>query len=496
MRIGILALQHESNTFITAPTPWSDFVAGGVMSADALASHYGPSHHEVGGFLAGLADADVEAVPLFAAWALPSGAIAADACDRLLGMMADAVDRAGAIDGWLVAAHGAAVAVNHPDLDGHWLTWLRRRIGPDVPVACTLDPHANLSARMVAACDATIAYRTNPHLDQRQRGLEAAALLVDTLRGRVRPTQAAALPPIAINIEKQETSAAHCRPLYGLAEAMRGRPGVLSASILLGFPYADVAEMGSATVVVTDDDAPLARRLADELGGCLWDHRQSFVAELTGIEAALDAAERADGPVCLLDMGDNVGGGSTADGTFIAHAIHRRGGPRSFVALFDPESVEAAAAAGVGATSALRVGGRTDDRHGAPLAARFTVRSLHDGRFNEPEARHGGRVAYDMGRTAIVETDTNLTVQLTSKRMPPFSLHQVKCCDLDPAAFRILVAKGVNAPIAAYAEVCNTFIRVNTPGSTTADMDQLAYHHRRRPLFPFEREAEWAVRDA
>ncbi len=75
---------------------------------------------------------------------------------------------------------------------------------------------------------------------------------------------------------------------------------------------------------------------------------------------------------------------------------------------------------------------------------------------------------------------------LTSRRMVPFSLQQLISCELDPRQFRILVAKGVNAPLAAYREVCDKFIRVNTIGSTCADLDQLEFKHRRQPLFPFE----------
>ena len=87
---------------------------------------------------------------------------------------------------------------------------------------------------------------------------------------------------------------------------------------------------------------------------------------------------------------------------------------------------------------------------------------------------------------------SGLTVQITSLRVVPFSLEQVRCCGLDPSSFKVLVAKGVNAPIAAYEEVCNTMIRVNTPGSTTADVTSLTFHQRRRPMFPFEPETGWA----
>src|SRR5690606_35901230 len=112
--------------------------------------------------------------------------------------------------------------------------------------------------------------------------------------------------------------------------------------------------------------------------------------------------------------------------------------------------------------------------------------SLHDGRFRESQPRHGGFSEFDQGRTAICETGRGLTLMLTSRRMVPFSLQQLVSCGLDPRAFRILVAKGVNAPIAAYREVCDTFLRVTTGGSTCADMSRLPYHHRRVPLFPLE----------
>ena len=109
-----------------------------------------------------------------------------------------------------------------------------------------------------------------------------------------------------------------------------------------------------------------------------------------------------------------------------------------------------------------------------------------DGKFEETEVRHGGIRRFDQGPTAVVRTDTGLTVILTTNRMAPFSLNQVTSCGLDPAAFRVLLAKGVHAPVAAYAPVCKHLIRVNTPGVTTADMRALDYRHRRRPLFPFE----------
>lgn len=486
MRVGIIALLHESNTFISRPTTLEHFREHLLLTGEAIREQLAGTQHEIGGFFEGLAGAGIGAVPIFAARAVPYGPIEAGAFETLIETMFRELSAAGHLDGILVAPHGATVSELFPDADGHWLTELRKRVGPKVPIIGTLDPHANLSAAMVNATDALIAYRTNPHLDQRERGVEAARLMSATLLGEVRPTQAAAMPPLAINIERQCTIEPHMRALYALADEQLDSEGVLSNSILLGFPYADVAEMGSATIVVTDNDPDLAQQMVDQLGRFMWEHREDYVGRLISIDEALDQAAKLDGPICLLDMGDNVGGGSPGDGTFLANAIDERMMPHTFVCLCDPECVLQAAMRNVGEWVALRVGGKTDDLHGKPLGCRFTVLGFSNGTFSESEVRHGGFTHYDQGATAIVRSDNGLTVMLTSKRMPPFSLQQLISCGVDPMQFRILVAKGVNAPIAAYAPVCRHFIRVNTPGCTSADMTSLRFEHRRRPMFPFE----------
>ncbi len=485
MRVGIIALQHESNTFLAAPTTLEDFQRGVLATGDEILQYYEPAHHEVGGFIQGLRNAAIEFVPIFAAWATPGGAITAETYRALLDMMLRGIDSAGVLDGLLVAPHGAGVCEPEPDMDGHWLTTLRRRIGPKSPMIGTLDLHANVSRRMIESCDATIGYRTNPHLDQRARGLEAAALMTRTLRGEIRPTQAAAFPNVAINIAAQETDAPPCSALIAAADVERARPGILSNSTVLGFPYADVPEMGSSFIAVTDNDPPLAQRSADALADWLIARRHDFVGALPNVDEAVEQAMRLVGPVCLLDVGDNVGGGSPADGTLIAHALHARR-VRSFVCLYDPAAVQRASDAAPGASIELDMGGKTDDLHGNPLRAMVTVISLHDGEFTESQPRHGGKTRYDMGRTAIVETTSGLTVQLTSRRTPPFSLNQLLSCGIEPARYHVLVAKGVNAPIAAYRPVCRHILRVNTPGVTTVDMTLLPHRHRRRPMFPFE----------
>lgn len=491
MRCGILALLHESNTFVPAKTTWADFASDVLACGEAVRDRFRGSPHEIGGFFAGLEQEGIAAVPVMAARALPYGVIAADAFERLLKRMLNELDRALPLDGVLVAPHGATVSEEVLDADGHWLRLVRERLGPQVPIIGAIDPHANLSPQMVDACETLIAYRTNPHIDQRERGEEAARLLARTLRGEVRPTMAAAYPPLAIRIDCQATDEPPCRDWYQMAEEIRKAPGVLSASIVLGFPYADVPEMGTSAIVVTDNDVNLAQQHADQLAGTIWRERHHLLGRSLGVEEAVDQALLAEPPVCLLDMGDNVGGGSPADSTWLAEALLKRRVPRSLVVLADPDAVTAAKAAGVGGRLRLEVGGKHGPLSGQPLASEFVVRGLFDGQFSEAEPTHGGFTTFDQGPTALLHTDSDLTVLATSRRMVPFSLSQITSCGIDPASYGVLVAKGVNAPIAAYRSVCRTFIRVDTPGVTAADMTKLAYVRRRRPMFPFERRFDW-----
>src|SRR5581483_6708914 len=144
----------------------------------------------------------------------------------------------------------------------------------------TLDLHGNISERLVSLSTAAISYRTNPHVDQRARGLQAADLMVRTLRGEVRPVPALAKPLVIVNIMVQDTSQEPLKLVLEECRSTEQKPGILAVSMLPGFPYADVPQMGPAFIVVADGDAALARSEADRLGTMLWDMRDRLVRKL------------------------------------------------------------------------------------------------------------------------------------------------------------------------------------------------------------------------
>jgi len=193
----------------------------------------------------------------------------------------------------------------------------------------------------------------------------------------------------------------------------------------------------------------------------------------------------------LMDVGDNIGGGSPGDSTVLLDTA-RQLGVRSYLqTLCDPEAVSACIAAGIGSTLTLRVGGKTDDRHGRPVEVTGRVRVISDGRFEEPTPTHGGYRFFDGGTTVVLETIDDYTLVVTSRLVGNTSIQQMYSVGVRPENFKVVVAKGVVSPRPAYQPIAAQIVLVNTPGVTTSDLSQFEYKRRRRPLYPFEPEATY-----
>jgi microcystin degradation protein MlrC len=484
MRIAIAGFMHESNTFNPSFTDRAAFVSQGLTCGNELIDEWREAHHEVGGFLEAAQGEGFEAVPLLMAWATPGGPVTDAAFDEITARLGEML-RDSRADGLLLALHGAMATQSHPDADGEVLARLRRVVGREYPIAVTLDLHGNLSQRLVEQCDLAVAYRTCPHVDQRECGRRAAALLVRRLRGEIRPCLALAKPPLLLNIMTHDTSKPPLAPFMVATRALEQQPGILAASLLPGFAYADVPQMGPSIVVVCDGDPERARRAADQLAEDLWQAREQFSVPLPNAATAVAAALRAETcPVILVDTGDNVGGGSAGDGTTLLRELLRQGATESVVCLFAPEEVRQCTAAGVKSEVALVVGGKVDRLHGDSLPVTGHVRLLHEGTYIEPEVRHGGRRVNHMGATALVELPGRNLLALTSLRHPPFSLGQLTCLGIRPHEQRILVVKAAIAYKAAYVPLGGTIIEVDTPGLTAINPRRFTYRHIRRPLYP------------
>lgn len=469
-------------------------MAAGPVEEDALLHMYGESQATLGGFLEIRSLPNLTVRPLFHADLNPMGTITREAFEALVGRMLERLTSEGPWDVVLLALHGAAVAAHQPDADGEIIARVRQLVGKDVVIGVALDMHANVSERMVHNSTVINAYLTNPHVDPRARARQVADLALAAARKEVQPTTAFVPIPAAINILRQGTSDWPMSHLVSVANEIQQRPGVLSVSVVEGFPYADVNELGMSFIVITDNDRPLADQLAKSIANEAWRMRNDFLGDGVDLETALNRAAAAQrGPVVLLDVGDNVGGGSPADSTHVLAAAQRLGIGGLFHSLCDPESARACHAAGVGARVDLHVGAKTDSLHGSPVHITGIVKHVDDGRFEDTGVTHGGFRFFNAGQRALVYTDDDHYVLLNSRPMGNTSRAELTSAGLDPTDVEIIVAKGVHSPRGAFEPIAAELIQLNTPGCTSADLSTLHYDLRRRPMFPFEPDATFSA---
>ncbi len=482
-KLAIGGIMHESNTFSSTPT---DFNAFSRTSGEDIFSVWKDTHHEIGGFIESTEQHDCIGIPTLMATATPAGPVTDTALNRLTDILIQQLKAIPDLDGLLLALHGALVVESYPDGDGEVLRRLRETIGQSLPIVVTLDHHANVSQQMVDASTALVIYKTNPHIDQRQRGIQAGDLMMRILHEDVLPTQALIKPPMILNIRYQNTSAEPMSSILKSAEELESEPNIFVANVAAGYPYADVHEIGPSFVVVTDNNQKLAQSEAERLADMLWRVRNELSLNLPdAAEAVQQAMASKEHPVVLVEMGDNIGGGSPGDSTTVLTELIRQEASGFVVVLCDPECVQSCIKSGVGNAVSLIVGGKTDNLHGEPIAIQGSVRLIHDGHFIETEPRHGGQKYHNQGLTAVVAMRDSLVV-LTSKRQPPFSLQQLLSLGINPKEMRMIVVKAAIAYRAAYKPIAGKIIEVDTPGLTAVNPLHFSYKNVRRPLFPLD----------
>jgi microcystin degradation protein MlrC/RimJ/RimL family protein N-acetyltransferase len=484
-------MSHETNTFSSIPTDRRQFEARDLRYGGEILEHFRDTGTCLGGMIAAAARGGLALVPSVAAAASPAARVTRDIFEHVKERMLADLGRSGPFAGVLLDLHGAMVVEGADDGEGDLILAVRQAVGPRVPIAVTLDFHANLSEAMVRGADLLHGYKTYPHVDMAERGVEAAERLLDVVAGRIRPTAAFRKPPILPPLGSQGTAGGPMRRLQDLGVEMERDSRVVSVSIFAGFPHADIPDAGLGVYVVTDGDRALAERLADELAQTAWDHRREFVHRGLPVQDAVARALAAEGrPIVLADMADNTGGGAAGDGTEILRELLRVGARSAVVAcLWDPEAVAACVQAGVGSRVTLAVGGKVDDRHGAPLTVTGTVRTLSDGRFVHKGPMLRG-LPGRLGPTAVLEVD-GVRVILISLRWQTLDPEMLRFVGIEPTEEKIVVVKSTIHYRAAFEPIAREILEVDAPGLSSSNLGRFRFTRIRRPIFPLDPDAAW-----
>jgi microcystin degradation protein MlrC len=486
MRLIAGGLMHETHTFSVEPTTLETL---SIHRADEIWSYRG-TNHSMGGVIAGAEELGIELVPTLLADGVSTGTPSAATFTALLDELAERIAAALPADGIVLTLHGAMVAEGFPDAEGAIVERIRELVGPNMPIAVTLDFHANIGRKMVDAATIVTTYDTYPHVDAADRAREAVSLLKRTISGEIRPTMAMVKPPLLPVPQAMFTAKEPFKTFFERAHAWEEKGKALTVTVAGGFPYADVPDAGVSFLVTTDGDLPAAAAMANELAEIAWASRNEMIIHNTSPrDAVAEAIAHPEGPVMLVDVGDNIGGGTPGDGTVLLAELLAQHAQGACMVINDPEAVQAAVAAGPGATVETTVGGKTDRLHGDPVPIDGRIRALCDGQWVHEGPENAG-VPVDMGPTAVVEVD-GVTLVLTTHKTMPGDQQQLKSVGIEPTEQKMIVVKAAVRWRGGFGPIAKHAIHVDTPGLGSVDLNRFTYYQLRRPMFPLDPDTAW-----
>ncbi|MBC9207019.1 M81 family metallopeptidase [Roseomonas aerophila] len=495
-RIALLGFSIECNRFAPAATA-EDFrvrLEGEAILADAR-SRAPRALAEMPGFVQAMDKAGPwQPRPILLAMAEPNGPVEHAAFAAMMATWRAGLEALrGQVDGAYCVLHGAGLTTELDDPEGALQTLVREVLGPHVPLVCSYDLHANVSDVMVRDCDAFVGYRTNPHLDMRERGMESAALLRRLLAGERFHRAFRRLPIVAPSVSLLTSEGPYAEIInLGQARAnVLGAPKVANVSVMAGFAYGDTPFNGFA-IIVTGPDQAACEALADELARASWERRARFVAKLTSLREAVERAVTSEVPLCFADVADNPGGGGRGNTMYILEAFHKAGVQDAlFGIIHDPELAAEAHALGQGASFTARFNRGGAQGFSKPFSAPATVRALSGGKV---AGRRGifANTAIELGPTAAL-TLGGITVVVVSRRTqcadPVFLEH----LGIDIASARALVVKSRGHFRGGFDEFFSAprIIEVDVPGLTSPVLDRFEWKKLPRPVLPLDPETRW-----
>jgi microcystin degradation protein MlrC len=492
MRIVIAQMSHETNTFSPVITDLARFSGGRErpLQDDDAINIYRNTASCIGGYLAVAEELDGDIHIPIAAGAAPSGPVEDDAYEYIATQILGAVSRC---DVLMLDLHGAMVTRSHDDGEGELLRRIRA-IAPDLPIAVSLDMHANIFPDMVNLATVITGYHTYPHVDMFETAERAARVLIATVENQVDPTLAWGNNPMLPHVMRQGTDDFPNRELQLRAQEME-KEGALAVSLFTGFPHADIPQAGLSVVVATDNDMELAERLRDELLESAWNERSAFVYKVEPLDLSvakakqLGSTQQAKGPVVLLDHYDNTASGGTMDTTEVLKEVLRQElDDVAVCAIYDPEAVNAMIDAGIGNTMTLSLGGKLPmpalSRISQPVEVQGRVRLISDGLFPTTIAMGRG-LTTNMGKTAVLSTGS-VDIMVVSRHFEPVDPGCFRCVGIEPTTRRFLLLKSRIHYRVGFRDIAREVVECAGLGVCTSDYSEIHFERVRRPIYPLD----------
>lgn len=412
----------------------------------------------------------------------------APAFERVAGLIVAAA-RAQRPDGVLLALHGAMVLEFCEDGEGELLRRLRDVIGPDVPVALTLDPHANVSEEMCDLAQIIVSYKTYPHIDMRESARHAGEILQRAMLGEIAPRTLRAHRPMLSEANSGRTDIGPMIKRIERARAYEGEADVFAVSINAGFEASDIAGVGPTVLVTCQGDKGAHQGFAESMADDIWQHRAEVLNTFYSAgEAAEIAAAHANakGPLIIADYADNPGAGAYGDSTVLLRAmLEKHISNACFGPIYDPAAVGELHQHREGDSVTIAIGGRVDPRFsGEPLTVSGQILRLSDGVCVGDGPMMGG-LEMDFGLICVLHV-AGIDILVVERSRQMLDLQQFSAFGIDPAAKAVVGLKSMQHFRAAFEPIAARVIVCDSGALCTPEVTRLPYRNVPRPIYPLD----------
>ncbi len=427
-----------------------------------------------------LANFEAEYIATLQARAIPGGSVEMSAYQTLKGEFIALLRQAGRLDGLYLDMHGAMNVYGMDDAEGDWITAAREVVGLDCLISASFDLHANISQREIDKLDMLTTFRTAPHVDVEETREKSFTMLMTCLREGIRPQMAYIPVPVVLPGEKTSTEWEPGLSLYASLPEIDHIPGVMDASVFVGYVWADEPR-AHATIVVTGTDSTVIQREAAKLAQTYWDIRDQFrfgVPDGSIDECIQWALEAPEQPVFISDSGDNPTAGGVGDMPLFLERLLALHVPDAVVAsIADAEATEVCYMAGVGAEVTVSLGGKLDHIHGKPLAITGIVKFLH-----QTDDLNDRQVVLQIGGVQVI---------VTQRRRPYHYIADFQRLGIEPDDHKIVVVKVGYLVPELKAAARKAFIALS-PGAVDQAIARLPFQRIQRPIYPLDRDMDWS----
>lgn len=486
-RVLSAQIMHESNSFSVRLTSLDRFADMILLHGDEALRALDDTNTEVAGFLDVAREKDWELVHVVSAHANPAGCVTEEAFEEIVRTVENAaLHERERVDGILLAFHGAMVTTHSGDGEGEILERLRAVVGSHLPIAATLDLHANVTRRMCEHANILVSYKTYPHVDMRIAGRHAAELLHRAMAREISPNTLFVRPPMLEDVNGGRTDVGPLVALMEQAKSYEKQPNVLAVSVNGAFPYADIDEIGPTITVTYDGDPSPHLAFAEEAANAMWKMRGDLVNRFLSPEEAVASALAVDGhPVIIADYADNPGAGGYGDGTNLLRALISAGADACFCPMVDPEAALALQGRAPGEIVSISLGGKVNPAFGGgPLHLTGRLLTVSDGAYVCDGPMYAG-VHMAFGPTAVLEVG-KVHVVIVTEPHQCHDLQQFLAFGIDPRAKKVVALKSMQHFRAAFEPIASRVLVCDSGALASPDLTKFSFHRVPRPIHPLD----------